>query len=66
MGKIDVGTNTFMGEPARIADLLNGFVYRGEERVKAEEVHDRGSGESDGYSLCYACPHDESGGNGIS
>ncbi len=40
MGKIDVGTNTFMGEPARIADLLNGFVYRGEERVKAEEVHE--------------------------
>lgn len=40
MGKIDIGTNEFLREPARVADLLNGFVYHGEERVKPDEVHE--------------------------
>ena len=40
MGKIDIGTNEFLREPARVADLLNGFVYHGEERVKPDEGHE--------------------------
>ena len=40
MGKEDVVTNEYMSSPARVADLLNGFVYHGEERVRPNEVRD--------------------------
>ena len=40
MGKIDISTNEYMREPARVADLLNGFVYHGVDRVKPGEVRE--------------------------
>ena len=33
----------YLENPTRIADLLNGFVYRGEERIKAEDIQELNS-----------------------
>ena len=40
MGKKDVATKEYMRDPARVADLLNGFLYHGEERVHPQGVTD--------------------------
>ena len=42
MREKDAVSNVFFQDPARIADLLNGFIYHGEQVVSAADVQERG------------------------
>ncbi len=42
MWKKDAVSNVFFKDPVRVADLLNGYVYRGKQVVRKEDVQNRG------------------------
>ena len=42
MRKKDAVSNVFFKDPVRVADLLNGYVYHGQQVVRSEDVHSRG------------------------
>lgn len=42
MQEKDAVSNEFFKDSIRMADLLNGFIYRGQQVIRAEDVHKRG------------------------
>jgi len=42
MREKDAVSNVFFKDPARVADLLNGYIYHGQQVVKAENVQNLG------------------------
>lgn len=56
MGKIDISTNEYMREPARVADLLNGFVYHGADRFVLRQGEVGWSEKSAGYDRSGGVP----------
>ena len=42
MREKDAVSNVFLSDPARVADLLNGYVYCGQQVIKKEDVQNRG------------------------
>ena len=42
MRKKDAVSNVFFKAPVRVADLLNGYIYHGQQVVRSEDVHNRG------------------------
>ena len=42
MQKKDAVSNVFFKDSVRVADLLNGYIYHGQQMVRSEDVHNRG------------------------
>ena len=42
MREKDAVSNVFLKDPARVADLLNGYIYHGHQVIRKEDVQNRG------------------------